>query len=457
MSNSPILPEKCTTVEMENEIWKLLWKPAVRQTFFANERFRSGKEYFGLQQTLSKPHGLQKLMEKMIELIVGEKFKSWKPILNRLLKLFNQYEIEDALEILLVSGIITIKEKNTRPSRGEFFQIQKVTIDDRAFGEVKKLYPIRNVSGFHLDWLNELQGLMVNWEYSNDPICQDLERIIEKGLVKLKNPDLEKGFPIHPKSFIKFKSVLHTLVYCRSILAEGKSLPLRTISSMVWEDTKVLDRYRNDLKKLTGRSLKDIGITTIPDTIWIYGAAYYKLEGMNVSLFSGKPFILSENTIRSSEFHPFLDLQSILIVENLTNFNSVLDQTYYSRTDVLIIWSNGFWNSQHKRILEQILDKKNVPIYVWNDIDGGGLSIARLIIKWGTSRNISVTPILMDVNDFILARSDRNASEYDLLMVNDPIINSMFPQVCKLISENKTIVEQERLLTFYNYVEKNLP
>lgn len=164
-----------------------------------------------------------------------------------------------------------------------------------------------------------------------------------------------------------------------------------------------------------------------------------------------------EYYIQKSNFKPSENLESIVIVENLTVFQTILNKTYYYRNDSLIIWSEGYWNGTHRRIIRDLLRNKSFCIYIWADIDGDGLKITYNIYSWVKNHNGDPKILLMGENEWKMADSQRIASERDLEIVQKDEIISLFPEVALLIQEHKKTIKQERLLLNYNYIETQLP
>lgn len=437
---------------------ELYWRDTKKQTRFAPYRIRRGIKYAGLIDTVNKPHGLEYAMRTILDILWYKGYSRWSSVVAHANKKVVLADINDAIEVLIKAGIIAIYERNERPSKGLYFTSFELTIDPRAEKDIESLLPKKkNRAEWEQQIIGEVEKIRTTWEPFDSDVARKLEMLVTIGVDRLTGKENE-AFPVSPKAKVKFRSALLTIAYSRALIGANKTMPLRTLSSLLWQNTKILDRYRKTIEAIIGIPLEAIGIPIHPETVWLYGEASYQLEGkQSVSLTCGLPSVLSEQTVQKSKFKPDESLKLIIIVENLTVFQTILNKTYYLRNDVLIMWSEGYWSNTHRRIIRDLLRNRSFYIYIWADIDGDGLQIAYNIYSWVNNHNGTPKIILMGENEWKMADSQRVASERDLEIVQKDEIISLFPEVAVLIHEYKKTVEQERLLVNYNYIETQLP
>jgi hypothetical protein len=440
------------------EIHKFLWNSAERQPRFPVYKIRSGKEYSGLEETLQKPHGFRRIMEEALKYLQSTRKRRWKSFLNKLTKEFNEYQIIEMVELLIQTGIVCLTEKNNRPFKGEYWDAFEISVDPRAIKELEIKYGSNNEKEkLRNSTLIEIQQLVDQWGKSDADISRKLEKLVQLGIKSLLEPNAKNEFPINPTYTISFRSVLITLGYGRLMLGRGETIPLRTLSSLLWDNTKILNRYQAMIEAIIDCPLNLIGIESHPDTIWVYGDIYYHLPGLApVSLLAGRPTILTRETILESNFTAGTNLKSVLVVENLTVFLTVLRRIYYKRNDVLVLWSDGYWNRLHRKILRSAITQQKVPVYVWSDLDGDGLAITQQICNWVKQHGSKSKPVLMGANDLLKAGGKRVATQRDLTLISN-MRSDYFYDLIPLIKEHKLTVEQERLLLDFEYISTKLP
>lgn len=437
---------------------ELYWGEAKKQTRFANYRIRKGIQYYGVLETINKPNGLYDIINNILNILWYKGYSRWNSVITHANKRTSLTDIHDAIEIMIRAGIIIIREKNKRPSKGLYFSPMEINIDPRAQKDVEDLFPNKkDNSEWGQQLINEVEKVCSTWAPLDSELANKLEILVVSGIDRLVNKRNE-SFPVTPKAKIKFRSVLLVIAYGRSLVSSGKTMPIRTLSSLLWQNTKILDRFKKNIVEIIGVPLAAIGISTHPETVWVYGDSTYQLEGKEpISLTCGFPTILSEQTVLKSKFKPGENLKSIVIVENLTVFQTILDKTYYQRDDVLVMWSDGYWSTTHRRILRELLKNDPFPVYIWADIDGDGLQIARHIYLWVKQHWGNPYIVLMGEREWRMSNSLRIASERDLEIVEKPEIVSLFPGVSNLIYTYRKTVEQERLLDNYEHVATQLP
>lgn len=446
---------KIETRESEDKKYKLIWSKNYEKYRFATYRIISGKAYKDIKGIINKPHGSKDIIYKMLKFLYKQDKYRWSTF-EKKFNLDNKFE--DIITILLNAGIIEIQEKNNRPAKGEEWIKIEVALDKRAINDIEILYgKEESFDEWKSKLLFEVKEILYGIKGSDSNINKVLNTCINEGINKLNN--INSNFPCNIGARKKYRSFLLTIAYSRRILYYNKLMPLRTISSILWDDSKVLDKYIDEILSYIGVQIQDLGITIHPEVVWLYGVGEYILNNMyTTSLMAAKPTILSEGTIEESKFVASKDLKYIIIVENLTVFMTLLEREYYKRADTIIIWSHGYWNSNHKKILEDIFNTSTdeISVYIWCDIDVDGLLIASNIYDWIINQNCIVKFLLMDSETYNLFKSKRKLTERELNLINSECINEYFSKLLNEIKVKGTTVEQERLLDNYKYVKSKL-
>lgn len=447
---------KIETRENEDKKYKLIWSKNYDKYRFATYRIISGKIYKDTEDIVNKPHGYKEIIYKMLKFLYKQDKYRWRTF-EKKFNLGNSFE--DIITILLNAGIIEIKEKNNRPAKREEWIRIEVALDKRATNDVEILYiKEESFDEWKSKLLFEVKEILYGIKSNNSNVDEVLNTCINEGVNKLNN--INSNFPCSIGARKKYRSFLLTIAYSRQILYYNKLMPLRTISSILWDDSKVLDKYMDEILAYVGVQIQDLGITIHPEVVWLYGAGEYILNNMyTTSLMAAKPIILSEGTIEESKFVASKDLKYIIIVENLTVFMTLLEREYYKRADTIIIWSHGYWNSNHKKILLGIFNTSTneISIYIWCDMDIDGLLIASNIYNWVVNHESKVNFLLMDDEAYNLCKSKRKLTEREAGLINSKNINKNFKRLLDDIKRKGTTLEQEKLFDYYKYVKSKLP
>ncbi|MHC1682916.1 MAG: Wadjet anti-phage system protein JetD domain-containing protein [Clostridiaceae bacterium] len=442
--------------ELPDKKYKLIWSKKYENYRFATYRIVSGKKYNDVNEIVNKPHGYKATIYKMLEFLSKKDKYRW----NTFQKKFNlDNSFKDLITILLNAGIIEILEKNSKPAKREEWNMIEIALDSRAINDTKILCSSEEpFEVWKSKLIKEVQVILYGVKNSDSEIDKVIESCIQEGINKLNGIDNE--FPCGISSRKKYRSFLLTIAYFKQTLYYNKSTPLRTISSNIWDDSKVLDKYIDDISSYVGFPIQDLGITTHPEIVWLFGAGEYILNSLyTTSLMAAKPVILSEETIEESKFVASENLKYIIIVENLTVFMTLLQKEYYKRFDTIVIWSHGYWSSNHKQILLDIFSSSNeeISIYIWCDIDIDGLLIASNIYNWVINYRNKVKFLLMDNETYNLCESKRNLTERESGLINSDNINEYFISLLEDIKRKAITVEQEKLLDNFEYVKSKLP
>lgn len=442
--------------EDESYLYKLIWNSTNEHYTFPTYRIISGKQYYGITKILDKPHGLKKSMIDIITLLIKKECYRWQTIAKQ----YDEAVVLELIPLLVQAGIILVKEKNVKPAKGENWVKMEVALDPRAMEEARALFETQEtLAQWRIKLNKEVNALLFPLNTYQSSITSKLEGGIKDGLAKLNNPTVKNTFPAQLTSRRKFRSILLMLVYARELVEKGETMPLRTLSSIIWDDTKVLDKYYKDVVTYIGEQLLTIGITTHPQQIWLYGGGEYEFDGEVTSLRGAKPVILTGETIMQAAFKPGTQLRNIVIVENETAFTTIIERTYSNRRDTLILWSHGYWSGYHKRIVEEILKDSNqkISIYIWCDLDIDGMMIAQNIYQWLNQFICTKQIVLMGAKELEMCQSKRALTERELGIIESGKLDGIFEEPLQIIKNTRVTIEQEKLLAYYKWVEMQLP
>lgn len=441
--------------ESDNYVYQLVWNSTNEHYTFPTYRIISGKQYYGVGKILDKPHGLKQSIIDIITLLLKKDYYRW----NTVSKKYNESVMAEVTPILVQAGIILVRERNLKPAKGEEWLRIEVAIDPRAIDEARNLFKEQeSLDQWKIKLNEEVKELLFPINSYQSPIAIKIDACIKEGLEKLDNPKIKNTFPAQVTSRKKFRSILLMLVYARDLVEKGEVMPLRTLSSIIWEDTKVLDGYYKEVSVYIGEQLLTIGITTHPQQIWLYGSGKYEFDGEVNSLRGAKPVILTGETIMEAVFKSGTELKNMVIVENETVFNTIMERTYSKRKDTLLIWSKGYWTSYHKRVVEEMLrdSKVRLNLYIWCDLDVDGMMIAKNIYDWLEQFDCTKQIVLMGVKELKMCHSTRALTERELGIIESGKLDVLFEEVLQFVRTSRITLEQEKLLAYYDYVETQL-
>lgn len=417
---------------------------------FPVARTEKGRSFSGVEKTLGKPHGYRSLMEQVIrELAKGP--KRFETLTSKLAKKYSWPEVENALEILKIDGIIQVLCKNERPSKGHYWVPKLVFLDPRAEIEVK---PPKTEDDLNTQ-ISRLKEEVLLELGKAGPLEESMmgQRLLT-WLAEERVTDLRGNVIAEPKAWIKYRSVVLALAHSVRLKFEGRREPLRVISERVWGKSKIIDRYKDAIVEASGVSaLSKLNITVMPSTAYLYGDVTWKVNGHYISGTSGLPVVITEDTIKALEIAK-IGAESILIVENFAVFIELLQQRYYGNPKTLVIWGEGYLSSSKRRLLGKILRHRKLPVYIWSDIDADGLLLTLDIINLVHGLGSNAKPILMSSKELALSLGGFNAS--DPRKLQGEKLNKVFSDLLPMIKEGQAM-EQEELLLFFEHVKKELP
>ena len=414
-------------------------------TRFPIKKIESGKTYSGIDSTLTMPSGLQELMQNVLKQ-VSKGPKQYNPLKLRLSAKDSSKDFDDALEVLLIEGVIQIESKNLRPKKGNFWIRTIVTLDPRARADMESNNPKRNLEDQLKRLTEEVDGISCG---CNGGIKEIVSRALTERQIVTSNGELIAT----PQAWIKFRSLVMCLAYAARLKWEGRREPLRVVSSWVWGKSKVLDRYKREIVLATGKSLTKLNLTTSFEITLLYGNMTYKSNGALTIATAGSPIALSDDTIKDMTVME-VTADKIFIVENMAVFREILYRKYLYNPSTLLLWGEGYLSSTKKRLVEKILATKKIPVYVWSDLDADGLMLTKDIADFVEGCGSTVQVVLMSANEIALSAGFFCGSNHSKLDNHD--LTPLFGEVVGMIKAGKTM-EQEELMLFYEYVESRLP
>jgi len=411
---------------------------------YATYKTESGMDCKGIQGTLNKPHGLKELMGQIIqELHKGP--KRFVPFSKKLAKNNSFTQILEAIDILVIDGIIQTKSKNKKPNKSNLeWELQTISLDPRVQKEVsqKEIVSVEQYEKFKIRINMIIEKTKPTFLKSHLTQCMNNRVLTSPDGVKVCGSE----------AWVKYQSITLTLAYAIVLLDEDKRESL-VISERIWGKSKILDRYKKDITLVTGLSLNQMNLTSMPEVTFIHGDVTYTYKGYRASFLAGSPCSLTEVTIKGLDIE-HVGIDKIFIIENLAVFQEILMRAYQERPNVLLFWGAGYLSSPRLRLLKKVLLYKPVPVYIWSDLDSDGLGLTLDIIKKVRAYSIDASPVLMSSSELDLAKGVYKASNHHNL--NDPELLTVFPDVIERI-KLQNVMEQEELLLHYDLLKNKLP
>lgn len=413
---------------------------------FPVRKTEQGVAYAGVEESLSKPHGFHSLMEKIIkECRKGQ--RRYDSLVNKLLKSYSKSDIESALEILMIDGILCVQSKNKRPRKSDIEWIpQLVWLDQRAEADL----PVQKEKVTEKDWVELKREI-------EEMLCEVDQSTLRSHILEcLQNEILcspEGEVICNLIAWKKYRSIALTLAYALQLRQKGKREPIRMVSEKIWGKSKDLDAYRKDIVKVAGLPLENLNLDIAPEVIFLHGNVEYQVDGYTSSCMAGLPACLVDETVKNLEVSES-NIKAIFVIENLAVFQEILSRKYRNVSDVLLFWGAGYISSLRRLLLEKIIKKKNVPVYIWSDLDADGLTLTRDIVRKLAEFDALGMPVLMTEEQLKLTKGNFKGAQH--LKLEDTELEVMFPDVLHQIKQGITM-EQEELLLHYEQIEKQFP
>lgn len=222
---------------------------------FPVELLAKGRKYDGVEISIDKPHGKKKIMQYIIKLLLKGP-KQYKSFVNHVLEKYIWQDLNDALEILLLDGVIQITFKNQKPRKAIDWFPKIIQLDSRALEDLKNDMPDDEQEFLKLK--NLVKELL---SHSNNPLKSYLLQWIQDEEIKDQSGEIvaDSG------SFKKYKSIILILAYYINLKDNTQKIPIRHLSNQTWNNPKILNSYKNEVIKLTGIKLEELNSVLLPD------------------------------------------------------------------------------------------------------------------------------------------------------------------------------------------------
>ncbi|MFL7794351.1 MAG: Wadjet anti-phage system protein JetD domain-containing protein [Anaerolineae bacterium] len=164
-------------------------------------------------------------------------------------------------------------------------------------------------------------------------------------------------------------------------------IPYRVFSVRVFNDSKRFDALKGSVARLARQhnpewrdlsnqeTLCELGLVTNPDHLYLYGPwQLVDEQGQVVSLAEFHPSVGIPTALAGRVKRVRVDAARVVCVENLTSFYELIRHKGKSLA-ALCLWGNPSPASRHllRCLANELLSE--VPLFLWADIDYGGLSI----------------------------------------------------------------------------------
>ncbi len=263
---------------------------------FPVEMIVTGKENYQIDSILNKPHGKKEILKFIIKQLVKGP-KQYKTLINRLLEKFEWVDVNDSLEILLLSGIIQVVFKNTKPQKSiEWLPkiIQLDSVNGENFNFEKKDYTIL---------LHELNKMI-------DQILANSKSKIKDKLYKwIRDKEItdDVGNVIaRYTSYKKYKSIIVMIIYYIYNEENNKCMPLRLLSCKTWSQPNLLNYYKKDVYELlniTIHKFDSVLLSDLNDELTEPLISITPLEDLQEAL----NILLNSKTAQEDSFYLFAD------------------------------------------------------------------------------------------------------------------------------------------------------
>ncbi|MFT4146999.1 MAG: serine/threonine-protein kinase [Mobilitalea sp.] len=239
----------------ENHIGLEINKIYVNDYRFPVEMIAKGKKYTDVELTLNKPHGKKIIMDFMIKILLKGP-KQYKSFANQVLQKSTWFDFNDALEILLLDGIIDITFKNQKPGKMMDWIPKKVQLNSRVTETLSEELPDYNLEATRLEELvmeltidvkSEIRVIILQW--------------MKEEKIREQSGDIIAEFT----SFKKYKSIILTAAYYIYLKEKKKKVPLRHLSNKIWNQPKILNNYKKESAKSVGITLDELESVLLPD------------------------------------------------------------------------------------------------------------------------------------------------------------------------------------------------
>ncbi|EHL06284.1 hypothetical protein HMPREF0322_03036 [Desulfitobacterium hafniense DP7] len=316
---------------------------------FPVEMLLWGENYYGVETTLNKQHPYKAVMEFTIKTLLKGP-KQYKTIVNHVLEKFTWLEFNDSLEILLLDGVIQISFKNPKPQKLIDWFPKVIQMDPRALDDLIEERPDINLEFENLR--HDVNELLIG---RNDPNSEKILEWLEERQIK----DLEGIVIADWFAFKKYKSIVLSAAYYTNLKDNGKKLPLRYISTKIWNNTGALKIYKDEIARSMNILPEDLEQVLLPDinsTLYAPLIFISPLEALKeqVNYLSRFP---QEITI--TEYFDEMGINLQKVCELNRGFHNALLDTLLVGFNIL---KESFNKDSHTTELSQLINKLHLTI-----------------------------------------------------------------------------------------------
>lgn len=353
------------------------------------------------------------------------------------------------LERLCTLGLVTVEEKNTRPTLGISYDIERASIDSRATEALYQALGRRSASELRneaIEVLRELEALLQG-DFSTHPLVEAwLERIrghrtiIEAG----EHPRLEDDagtIAQYPGG--KYLTLMRACAGIAVAVARGEVVTLRDLSDQLCGHSKALDQHRGDLGRAMGCPLDELGVLYDLPELFVQMPVECTVAGRGLWLDAGVPYVvITGGTAEGLEVRS-VEVDSILAVENKAAFRHLVEVSGLPR-GVGCLWLHG-QRGLERRLLARVASHRPVPVFVWTDIDVWGIyiqeAVGRALGGW-----VPVIPVRMQASDVHGAHSPQLLTDNHRTLLERFGSSSKWYPLVRTMLLTRTWVEQEEML-----------
>ena len=172
--------------------------------------------------------------------------------------------------------------------------------------------------------------------------------------------------------------LINALAGLALLVEEGDAVPERLFSVKHLGNSKALRLLRRRLEKLVG-PLERLGIRNSGQIVMVGGRGTLTLGGVILDLSRFQYLGLAPEDALQVETIDF-PAGGLLVVENLTPFQTCVALGRSTQRELMVLWSAGFPGRGVRAIVRRAAEQ-GVPVRLWCDLDLGGVRIARILAQ----------------------------------------------------------------------------
>ncbi|PQP82294.1 serine/threonine protein kinase [Paenibacillus sp. PCH8] len=279
-----------------------------------------GRFFSGIDASLNKPHGKKVVMEYIVNTL-SKGQKQYKPFVDNGIRKFTWPELSDALEILLVDGIIQVTFRNQRPRKGNDWLPSFVLLDPRAVDFFSKKKPD---IALELDLIRSLVNQLLS---NSTAIRLKLIDFLDNGAI---TDELGTQIVDHT-SLEKFKSIILGISHYFNLKEQGRTVPIRHLSNQMWGQSKILAKYKKEIALLSLTTIEKLDTVLLPD---INSSLDYSLVAISSIEELHQQFVHLSNFLKSDD-QADLALELVGDIRSSIISLKVQVQDYHNNHDLL--------------------------------------------------------------------------------------------------------------------------